>query len=182
MIKEKRGGIMKIYEIKNIYGSLMFSSSSFNNEEFNSLKDFVEFLVFKNAILTGADLSGANLLGSNLTFADLSCSNLTGANLSGSNLTFADLSCSNLTGASFNIFSKWNVSYTKNKAGYSINIGCKTNTIQDWDKFFSADCTEKFDTERDTYEFKLIKAHYESVRDFIIKSEKLKSLYKKGVE
>jgi hypothetical protein len=72
-----------------------------------------------------------------------------GADLRGADLKYADL-----VGADISMYSKWLFSFKNDK----LRIGCKTNTIKRWDKFFKSN--EEFETPRRTKEFKQIEAMY----------------------
>jgi hypothetical protein len=74
------------YKIKNKNGVMLYSSSSFKDVTFTSLKEFIEYLVKKNFSLEWANLEGANLEGANLEGANLQGANLKGANLRGAYL------------------------------------------------------------------------------------------------
>jgi hypothetical protein len=127
---------MKI-EIKSIFGNLIFEYEC----EKNTIKKTVE-----KADLSGADLSGADLLG---------------ADLSGADLRGADLSGADLRGAYLPIYCKWNHSIQDDK----IRIGCKLQTIQEWDLFFESD--EVYETQRNTQEFKQIEAVYLAYKSYL---------------
>ena len=158
---------MKIY---NTYGAEIYSS------EKEKIKEALEEAV-KNganlseadlswADLSWADLSGSNLRGANLSWADLSGSNLRGANLSGADLSGADLrgadlSEADLSGAQIPLYCKWAVTIIDGK----IKIGCRTNSIEGWDYFFSSDAI--FETERNTPEFIRIQANYLAAKAYL---------------
>ena len=78
------------------------------------------------------------------------------ANLSGANLSGADLRYANLP-----IYCKWNHSIQDDK----IRIGCKLQTIQEWDLFFESD--EVYETQRNTQEFKQIEAVYLAYKSYL---------------
>ena len=139
-------------KIVNRYNSNEILHDSSNYPEFSGtlLKEFLEFLVNKNANLSYANLSYANL-----SYADLSNAKLSNANLSYDNLS---------------PFSKWNVSFT---LPFTIHIGCKTKTIKKWDIWFKKD-TETFDHKRDSQQFKLIYANYLAVRSYLKEAHKQK--------
>jgi len=126
--------------------------------------------------LSGSDLSGSNLSGSNLRYSNLSGSDLRGSNLSGSNLRYSnligsDLRYSNLSGSDLRgsdlsgaknidkalipMYSKWNFSIK----GDFLKIGCKDKSFEEWKDWFS-NSKEKFETERDSEDFKRIKAMF----------------------
>ena len=106
----------------------------------------------ERANLRGADLYGANLEGANLV-----CANLRGANLYGANLRGADLERAN----KIPINCKWSHGVTDGL----IHIGCKKQTIQEWDDFFASD--EVYSTERNTPEFKQIQAVYNAYKAYL---------------
>ena len=79
--------------------------------------------------------------------------NLVYANLRGSNLKYANLEGSNLEDAiKIPIFCKWSHGITNGM----IHIGCEKRSIEDWKIFLNSD--KKIETERNTQEFKQIKA------------------------
>jgi hypothetical protein len=147
---------MRLFQIKNIFGEVLYSG------EYNNIKECVESAVGKSANLIYADLTGANLRGANLTGADLRDANLIYADLTGANLIYADLRRADLRRARMPIFCKWSYSITDNK---TINIGCESRTLEDWDNFFKSD--EVLTTQRDTKEFKQIKAVFEACKAYI---------------
>jgi len=179
-------------KIVNRYNSNEILHDSSNYPEFSGtlLKEFLEFLVNKNANLSyanlsyanlsyadlsNAKLSNANLSYANLSNADLSYANLSYAKLSNANLSYADLSNAKLSNANLSYdnlspFSKWNVSFT---LPFTIHIGCKTKTIKKWDIWFKKD-TETFDHKRDSQQFKLIYANYLAVRSYLKEAHKQK--------
>jgi len=112
------------------------------------LKETIE-----SAVKAGANLARANLDGANLARANLARANLARANLDGANLDEANLP----------IWCKWCVSY---KPDGSIVIGCKAKTIAQWDEWFSG--TETFETERDSDEFKRIRASFLAYRAYCV--------------
>ena len=130
----------------------------------------------KWSALRGADLRGSNLKWANLTEADLRGVDLRGVDLKWAHLTEADLRGSDLRGADLRganlrgaenkklaklpIYCKWQVSIK----GEKINIGCKSKTIEDWDKWF--DSNKEYDTPRDTEEFKQIEGVYLAYRSY----------------
>lgn len=79
------------------------------------------------------------------------------AYLSGANLIGAYLS-----GAIMPIFCKWSI---HGIVDGKIRIGCKTRSIEDWDKFFASD--EVLTTPRNTPEFTQIRAVYESYKAYL---------------
>jgi hypothetical protein len=115
-----------------------------------------------DAYLRGANLSDANLNGANLSNAYLSDADLRGANLSDANLNGANLSNAYLSDADLPIYCKWNHSIKDDK----IRIGCKIQTIQEWDLFFESD--EVYETQRNTQEFKQIQAVYLAYKSYLI--------------
>ncbi len=114
------------------------------------------------ANLRGVNLRGANLGGVNLIDADLRGANLGGVNLGGANLRGVNLIDADLRGADTPIYCKWSISIK----GDNINIGCKSMTIEDWDKWFNSD--KEFETSRDSIEFKMIHANYKAVREYYL--------------
>ncbi len=74
-------------EIKNVYGSVLFS---FEKED-NTLRDCLMEAIKGGANLRYADLQGAYLHSANLRGAKLRYADLQGANLRGANLRYADL-------------------------------------------------------------------------------------------
>lgn len=128
---------MKI-EIKPIFGSVLFEYTKENN-------------TFRDTILE-AIKQKANLCYANLRYA----------NLRYANLSSADLSSAKKENSILPIYCKWGVNYSSDFK--TIHIGCKSNTIKDWDKWFKG--SEVFETSRDTEEFKLIQANYEAVKSF----------------
>jgi hypothetical protein len=87
---------------------------------------------------------------------------LRGANLSDANLNGANLSNAYLSDADLPIYCKWNHSIKDDK----IRIGCKIQTIQEWDLFFESD--EVYETQRNTQEFKQIQAVYLAYKSYLI--------------
>ena len=125
------------------------------------------------ANLIGANLIGANLIGANLGGANLIGANLIGANLEGANLEDANLRDANLEDANLinatnkelsylPIFCKWSHSIKGDK----IQIGCKEKTMEEWVNFFE-NSTEIYSTERDTQDFKQIKAVFYSYKAYL---------------
>jgi len=120
-----------------------------------------------SADLRFADLSSADLSSANLRSADLSYANLRSADLSSANLRSADLSYANLSSAKkensiLPIYCKWGVNYSSDFK--TIHIGCKSMSINDWDKWFKG--SETFSTARNTEDFKLIEANYRAVKSY----------------
>ena len=158
---------MKI-EIKSIFGELIFEYECENN----TIKKTVEKAVKEKVSLRLADLRLANLYSANLRSADLSSAdlrsadlrsaNLSSANLYSANLRLADLSLADLYSANLPIYCKWNHSIVNNK----IKIGCKSQTIEEWDLFFESD--EIYETKRNTDEFKQIEAVYLAYKSYLI--------------
>ena len=133
---------MKIY---NIYGAEIYSS------EKETIKEALE-----EAVKNKADLRLANL-----SSADLRSANLRSANLSSANLRLADLSSADLSKTQIPLYCKWSVAIIDGK----IKIGCKTNSIEVWDAFFTS--TEIFETERNTPEFIRIEANYLAAKAYL---------------
>ena len=123
-------------EIKSLLSEVLFTYECNDN----TIKKTIE-----KAIGEDADLRGANLRDANLSDADLSDADLRGADLR---------DAKNKEKSYLPIFCKWSHSIK----GDLILIGCKENTIKEWDKFFKSD--KVFDTERNTEEFKQIEAVY----------------------
>jgi hypothetical protein len=73
----------------------------------------------------------------------------------------ADLSGANLSGAKMPMICKWPHSIVDGK----IRIGCKVKSIEEWDIFFNSD--EVYLTERNTQDFKQIRAVFESYKAYI---------------
>ena len=134
-------------EIRNIYGEIIFSDKSETIRETleNAVKKGVNL---KNAYLENAYLKNANLENANLKYANLKYANLAGANLENANLENANLENAIKTP----IFCKWQHGITNGM----IHIGCKKRSIEDWKIFLNSN--EKIQTNRDTQEFKQIKA------------------------
>ena len=83
-----------------------------------------------NANLQNANLHNANLSNAYLHKADLSHADLSNANLSYAYLSNADLSRANLSNANIVTFQfKKHIAYF---TGKDLRIGCKTETLQDW--------------------------------------------------
>jgi len=88
-----------------------------------------------NANLSYAYLSNANLSNANLSYAYLHNARLSHADLSNANLSYAylsnaDLSRANLSNANIVTFQfKKHIAYF---TGKDLRIGCKTETLQDW--------------------------------------------------
>ena len=79
--------------------------------------------------------------------------NLKNANLENANLKYAYLKNANLEGAiKIPIFCKWPHGITNGM----IHVGCEKRSIEDWKIFLNSN--EKIETNRDTQEFKQIKA------------------------
>ena len=126
-----------------------------------------------SADLRSADLSSADLRSANLSSADLRSANLSSANLRSADLRSADLRSADLRSANlslaknkessyFPIFCQWSHSIIGNK----IQIGCKEKTIEEWVNFFE-NSTEIYSTERDTQDFKQIKAVFYSYKSYL---------------
>ena len=117
----------------------------------------------RGANLRGADLRGANLEGANLIGVNLIGANLEGADLRDANLRDANLIGVNLRGAiKLPIYCSWSIGITDNQ----IHIGCEKGTIEEWDLFFASD--KVLNTERNTPEFKQIKAAYEGYKAYYL--------------
>jgi hypothetical protein len=68
----------------------------------------------------------------------------------------------NLSGAMIPMYCKWHVSFVDEK----IKIGCKEKSVDEWDVFFSDDCKESFETDRDSEDFKRIKAMFNAYKAY----------------
>ncbi len=64
-------------------------------------------------------------------------------------------------GAYLPIYCKWNHSIVDGK----IKIGCKENTIEEWESFFNSDAI--YETKRNTQDFKQIQALFESYKTYL---------------
>ena len=124
-----------------------------------------------NANLSNANLSNANLSNANLRNAGLSNADLRNAGLSNADLSNADLSNADLEKLVIQLpnICKWYIIYNEYN-DKKLNIGCKSKTIKDWDKWFKT--SDVFETNRDTNEFKLIELAFETIK----KTIKLKSI------
>jgi hypothetical protein len=154
---EKNKSMKTKIEIKSILGDVLFESERENN----TVKDTLLEAINSGADLSGANLSGADLYRADLYRANLSGANLLGADLSGANLSGADLSGANLSGAKMPMICKWPHSIVDGK----IRIGCKVKSIEEWDIFFNSD--EVYLTERNTQDFKQIRAVFESYKAYL---------------
>ena len=91
------------------------------------------------------------------------------ANLRGAYLRGADLRGANLHGANWApMFCGWETG----TSGDLIKIGCKENTIKEWDRFFSS--SEEFDTKPGTEEFFRIEAMYLATKAYKLKMDEYK--------
>lgn len=134
--------------IKNRFdNSVIFEHES----EENTIRKTLELAIKSRAYLGGAYLRGA----------DLSGADLRGAYLSGADLRDANLSGAYLSGADLPIYCKWNHSIVDGK----IKIGCKENTIEEWESFFNSDAI--YETKRNTQDFKQIQALFESYKAYL---------------
>ena len=124
-------------EIKSIFGKLLFV---YEDKE-ATIKKAIEQAIKEKANLSSANLRSANLRSADLRSADLS-------------------SATNKETAIIPIYSKWSVSIK----GDIIVIGCKQQTIAQWDEFFLSD--REYDTKRDTEDFKRIQANYEAIKAY----------------
>jgi hypothetical protein len=158
---------MKI-EIKSIFGELIFEYECENNTIKKTVEKAVKEKVslrlanLRLANLSSANLSSSDLSSANLSSADLSSADLSSANLSSADLSSANLSLADLYSANLPIYCKWNHSIVNNK----IKIGCKSQTIEEWDLFFESD--EIYETKRNTDEFKQIEAVYLAYKSYLI--------------
>ena len=184
-LKIKQVKIMNKIIIRNRFdGSVIFEHECENN----TIKITVEQALIKevslhsadlySADLSSADLYSADLYSADLRSADLSSADLRSANLSSANLRSADLRSADLRSADlrsanlslaknkessyFPIFCQWSHSIIGNK----IQIGCKEKTIEEWVNFFE-NSTEIYSTERDTQDFKQIKAVFYSYKSYL---------------
>ena len=155
-------------EIKSVFGSVLFEYEC----EDNTIKKTVEKAVKDKINLSRSDLSGSNLSRSNLSGSNLYGSNLYGSNLYGSDLSRSDLygsdlsrsdlsEAKNIETARMPLYCKWYVSIIGDK----IKIGCKEKTIAEWDAWFSG--SDKYETDRDTEEFKRIFAMYSAYKAYM---------------
>lgn len=71
-----------------------------------------------------------------------------------------------------NGYRMWVMSY--NKQYNLIQIGCKVESIEFWNHFFSENCNLEYATTRDTEVFRIIKLRYETYRDLLIKHRIIK--------
>ena len=110
-----------------------------------------------------ANLHGANLHRANLEGANLRGVSLHGANLHGANLHRANLEGANLKDAIIPIYCKWHVSIINQEF---IKIGCKEKTIKEWVEWFE-NSNEVFQTNRDTDDFKRIRAMFYAHKTYI---------------
>ncbi len=139
-------------EIKNIYGSVIYSDDS------ETIKETLLKAVKQGEDLRGADLQDAKLQGADLQDAKLQCAYLRGANLQDADLRGADLRGANLQDADLRgakkipMFCKWSHGITDNL----IHIGCEKRSVKDWKKFLESE--EEIETKRNTNEFKQIEA------------------------
>ena len=166
-------------EIKNRFtGSIIFEYSKENNTLKETLLEAVKIYAnlrhanLRRANLRHADLSGANLRRADLRHANLSGANLRHADLSGADLSDANLRPADLSGADLRraknkelayipIHCKWSHSII----GSQIKIGCKQMSIEEWDVFFNS--YNKFETERNTPQFKQIQAVFEAYKAYL---------------
>jgi hypothetical protein len=65
------------------------------------------------------------------------------------------------------VFSQQNIYYYKVDDEIYIDIGDKTRRIPEWDYYFSDICSEELGPPRDSLDFRRLRLHYYSVRDFI---------------
>jgi hypothetical protein len=171
-------------QIKSMFGKLLFEYETENNTvaktleqaakeganlQFANLKSAdlrcanLQFARLESANLQFANLESANLQFARLEFANLESANLKSANLESANLQFANLESANLRGAiKLPIYCKWSIGITNNQ----IHIGCEKRTIEEWDLFFASE--KVISTERDTPEFKQIKAAYEGYKAYYL--------------
>jgi hypothetical protein len=133
-----------------------------NLENANLTNAYLRNADLENANLKNANLKNANLENANLTNAYLRNANLTNADLENANLKNANLENANLTNANMPIFCKWRFSIINNEI---IKIGCKEKNIADWDLFFNSN--EIYTTERNTKDFKKIKAVFEACKSYL---------------
>ena len=76
-------------------------------------------------------------------------------------LSSANLSSANLSSANLPIYCKWSHSIKDNK----IQIGCKTQSIEEWDLFFESE--DVYETKRNTDDFKQIQAVYLAYKAYL---------------
>jgi len=115
----------------------------------------------RGADLQGAYLRGADLRGAYLQGADLRGADLREADLRGADLREADLRGAYLQGAVMPMICRWSHGIVDGM----IKIGCKTKSIEDWDKFFESD--KVYETQRNTDDFTHIRAVFESYKAYL---------------
>jgi hypothetical protein len=144
----------------NLYGANLYGA---NLSRANLYGANLSRANLSDANLYGANLYGANLSRANLSDANLSRANLSDANLYGANLSDANLSRANLSRAQkVPMHCRWTHGIT---GGNLVHIGCEKRTVKGWDAFFKSD--EVISTERNTPEFKQIRAVYEAYKAYL---------------
>ena len=112
---------------------------SYTNLRYTNLRSAdLRYTNLRSADLRSADLSYTNLSSANLSSANLRFANLRSADLRSANLRFADLSSSDLRYAVGEMryvkslqCEKYYISYTAT----TLNIGCQSHTILEWQNF-----------------------------------------------
>jgi uncharacterized protein YjbI with pentapeptide repeats len=103
-----------------------------------------------------ADLRSADLRSADLRYADLRSADLSSADLSSADLS----SAKNKELSYLTMRAKWDFYFNDGKIG----IGCKVKSIKEWDAFFKS--SEKFETPRDSEDFKRIEASYKAYKAY----------------
>ncbi len=146
----------KITVEKAIKENVSLSSADLSSADLRSAN-------LRSADLRSADLSSADLRSADLFLADLYSADLRSADLRSANLSSADLrSADNKKLAYLPIFCKWSHSIIGDK----IKIGCKEFTIEEGVQFFE-NSTEKYETKRDTQDFKQIRAVFYAYKSYL---------------
>jgi len=118
------------------------------------------------ASLVEANLDRASLVGARLVGARLDRASLDGASLDGASLVGASL-----VGARLPIYCRWPVTHTV-APDLLVHIGCKSKSVSDWDAWFAG--SDEYDTQRDSDDFKSIRASYLAVRAYMVAMELVK--------
>ena len=147
-------------EIKNRFtGSVIFEYTKENNSLKETIKEYIKQELASGKIR--ADLSYADLSSADLRYADLRSADLRSADLSSADLSSADLSSAKNKELSYlTMRAKWDFYFNDGKIG----IGCKVKSIKEWDAFFKS--SEKFETPRDSEDFKRIEASYKAYKAY----------------
>lgn len=143
----------------------------------------IEYVDLSLLNLTGLNSNKSNFINcvfnnSNLAYSDFKSNDLSYTSFANANLTRCTFEDTIVDHTQFPLFSKHNITYysnTYNEAKFEdmnlsdivIMIGCKHKTIKEWDYFFSNECSEEYETKRDTKEFKRIKAHYKAFKIYL---------------